>query len=1185
MSGMGGELGTRVAALLEELPWVGDDRRRRHRPAPGPPPTGHVPPDRPPRPAPHRRAGRSRRPARRRPPRRLRAQRPGTARRAPRSAPRRRRTAVLGAAAECRFARGGRRPVGHRGLRPPARRGRPARTRRAAPTRRRPSVARCCTVEEVAADVGACGRACRSRCCGWPPCSGRTCPAPSAGTSACRRARRPARRSGVHRCSTSRTRRRRSWRRLGAGVDGPVNVVAAGAVTPAPGRAHGQPPARCRSLGPPWWLARAVAELAGAPVPDHLLELLQPGPRGRRRPGRSRCSGWRPAGTTTRSCEGALPRGPASPTCGPWPTRRDGRLDLRPWPERRSPAAGLRGGAWCSRRLAGAYIVDPWGLDRDVPRRVGRVARLRWTVVDRRRRPTCRADGPALLVANDRLASLVAAWPPCSPSAASAAGRCASWASPTSSRSATCLRRVGGVLGAARRGGRAAPRRRGRRGVVPVAAARRSPGSGRVRAGAAARRRSRPACRSCPLAIHGRRLRPSPASRGRPARSTAARRRRAGPLGRGRAGRCGRGPRPGACSTRPRRTAGPTAERSPPARARSRPSDPLVPFGRLVASATSGVHTGGGRHSAPLRRPSACPGASRVLMIQGLGADKSGWVLQRFAVRAPLPHDRLRQPRRRAQRQALRAATASSEMADDAVAVLDAAGVGSAHVVGASMGGAIAQLARRAPPRSGPVAGAGLHRVPPPRRGGASCWPSGPPIANERGMAELSRRAMRWLVGPRSLRRFWPALGTLGPLALRVPAVRLRRPGAGHPRHGRPRALRAARAGRADAGRRRQPGHPHAARRQRGARRADPRRRAGGHRRRRPRPDGRARHDVQPHRARLPAARRCAAAPQPPDAASRWSGAGLSGLLAARALAADGHEVVVLDKGRCPGGRLATRRIGGATLDHGAQFFTVRVGRLRRPGRRRGRPTGWSYEWCRGFGARAGRLPALRRARRHERAGQAAGRRARRPVRRRWSSPSGPADAAAGTVGLDDGTVVPGRRAGRDLPAAADRLAAHDAPGSRCPRRSARRRLRPHDGAARRPRRPAGAARRPAACRRPTRRSRSSPTTRPRASPPSRRSRSTPAPTGPRRTGTTTGVAHADAARLLAARGSATPSVVEVAGEAVALRHARARSGPHPCHVVEDADAPLVLAGDAFAGPRVEGAALSGLAAARALLD
>ena len=52
-------------------------------------------------------------------------------------------------------------------------------------------------------------------------------------------------------------------------------------------------------------------------------------------------------------------------------------------------------------------------------------------------------------------------------------------------------------------------------------------------------------------------------------------------------------------------------------------------------------------------------------------------------------------------------------------------------------------------------------------------------------------------------------------------------------------------------------------------------------------------------------------------------GAGLAGLVAARELAAD-HEIVVLDKGRSVGGRLATRRIGDARLDHGAQFFTVR---------------------------------------------------------------------------------------------------------------------------------------------------------------------------------------------------------------------------------------------------------------------
>jgi renalase len=54
-------------------------------------------------------------------------------------------------------------------------------------------------------------------------------------------------------------------------------------------------------------------------------------------------------------------------------------------------------------------------------------------------------------------------------------------------------------------------------------------------------------------------------------------------------------------------------------------------------------------------------------------------------------------------------------------------------------------------------------------------------------------------------------------------------------------------------------------------------------------------------------------------------GAGLSGLVAARRLQSAGVEVAVVDKGVSPGGRLATRRIGTATLDHGAQFFTVRT--------------------------------------------------------------------------------------------------------------------------------------------------------------------------------------------------------------------------------------------------------------------
>lgn len=53
-------------------------------------------------------------------------------------------------------------------------------------------------------------------------------------------------------------------------------------------------------------------------------------------------------------------------------------------------------------------------------------------------------------------------------------------------------------------------------------------------------------------------------------------------------------------------------------------------------------------------------------------------------------------------------------------------------------------------------------------------------------------------------------------------------------------------------------------------------------------------------------------------------GAGLSGLMAARDLASAGLPVRIVEKARSVGGRLATRRIGAATLDHGAQFFTVR---------------------------------------------------------------------------------------------------------------------------------------------------------------------------------------------------------------------------------------------------------------------
>lgn len=54
-------------------------------------------------------------------------------------------------------------------------------------------------------------------------------------------------------------------------------------------------------------------------------------------------------------------------------------------------------------------------------------------------------------------------------------------------------------------------------------------------------------------------------------------------------------------------------------------------------------------------------------------------------------------------------------------------------------------------------------------------------------------------------------------------------------------------------------------------------------------------------------------------------GAGLSGLVAAARLRVDGLRVLVLDKGRGVGGRLATRTFEGGRFDYGAQFFTVRT--------------------------------------------------------------------------------------------------------------------------------------------------------------------------------------------------------------------------------------------------------------------
>ena len=162
------------------------------------------------------------------------------------------------------------------------------------------------------------------------------------------------------------------------------------------------------------------------------------------------------------------------------------------------------------------------------------------------------------------------------------------------------------------------------------------------------------------------------------------------------------------------------------------------------------------------------PGAPPVLFIQGLGADKNGWNLQRLATATRYRAVAL--DNRGAGRSDKPHGTYTLEqMADDAVAVLDHAGVDTAHVVGASMGGAISQIVAVKYPertRSLPLACPAGRNQP---------WreelrASGPDAALERGIGSMGHDAARWVIGPRSFRRLLPAIGWLGPLALGRPA-------------------------------------------------------------------------------------------------------------------------------------------------------------------------------------------------------------------------------------------------------------------------------------------------------------------------------------------------------------------------------------------------------------------------------
>ena len=156
-------------------------------------------------------------------------------------------------------------------------------------------------------------------------------------------------------------------------------------------------------------------------------------------------------------------------------------------------------------------------------------------------------------------------------------------------------------------------------------------------------------------------------------------------------------------------------------------------------------------------------GATPVLMVQGLGASKNAWNLQRIAMatrfriisfdnRGAGRSDKPTEP------------FTLEQMADDALAVLDAAGIETAHVVGASMGGVISQI----------VAVKYPHRVRsltlvctacrnhPWRQELLQTWAK---TAADKGMIEVGKEAAQWVMSPRSFRRLVPAFTWMGPLA------------------------------------------------------------------------------------------------------------------------------------------------------------------------------------------------------------------------------------------------------------------------------------------------------------------------------------------------------------------------------------------------------------------------------------
>lgn len=162
------------------------------------------------------------------------------------------------------------------------------------------------------------------------------------------------------------------------------------------------------------------------------------------------------------------------------------------------------------------------------------------------------------------------------------------------------------------------------------------------------------------------------------------------------------------------------------------------------------------------------PDGEPLLLLMGLAVDRWGWIRQRADLA------------RRFRCIAIdnRGAGLSEKpdgpydvftMSGDALCVLDAEGIDSAHVMGFSLGGVMAQvLAVRSPDRiRSLVLASTACRVQDWRRELFAEWAE---LVTERGVRAFALENLRWIAAARHLRWVAPVAPALGPLLVRAPA-------------------------------------------------------------------------------------------------------------------------------------------------------------------------------------------------------------------------------------------------------------------------------------------------------------------------------------------------------------------------------------------------------------------------------